>query len=105
MSKCIFCKIINKDIPAKIIYEDNDFLAFYDINPKAPIHFLIIPKLHIESLQHLQSEHTNLIGRLIIKANEIATNLGLEGYKTHINTGVKGGQEVFHLHIHILGSK
>lgn len=105
MTDCIFCKIIQKDIPAKVIYEDDDILAFHDISPKAPVHFLVIPKLHIESMLELKEEHHELMGKLMVKSNMIAENLGLKGYKVHINTGVLGGQEVFHLHIHILGDK
>ncbi len=105
MLECIFCKIVNKSIPAKIIYESEEVLAFYDITPKAPVHFLVIPKQHIESMLELTDQHQMLIGKLMVKANSIAKSLGLEGYKTHINTGITGGQEVFHLHIHILGSK
>jgi histidine triad (HIT) family protein len=103
MSNCIFCKIINKIIPATIVYEDDDLIAFYDAYPKARVHFLIIPKAHIESMLQLDESHKNLIGNLMIKANKIAKNLGLDGYKVRVNTGVSGGQEVFHLHVHILG--
>lgn len=104
MSDCIFCKIIDKKIPAKILYEDNDVLAFNDIHPKAKIHFLVIPKTHIESMIQLKESHKTLMGNLMIKANEIATSLGLIGYQAHINTGASGGQEVFHLHVHILAN-
>ena len=106
MSACIFCKIIAKLIPAKIIFEDDEILAFYDVNPKAEVHFMIIPKTHIESMLLLQSNHQELMGKIILKANELAVSLGLEsGYKIQINTGVNGGQEVFHLHVHVLGYK
>lgn len=105
MTDCIFCKIINKQIPAKTIYEDDDLLAFYDVNPKAEIHFMIIPKEHIESMLHLKTHHQDLMGKIVLKANELATKLGLEGYKVQVNTGVKGGQEVFHMHVHVLGNK
>lgn len=105
MANCLFCKIIDKSIPAKIIYEDDDLLAFYDIAPKADIHFLLIPKLHIESMLDLNQSHHILMGKMLLKANELALKLGLEGYKVQINTGVKGGQEVFHLHLHVLGNK
>ncbi len=105
MSNCIFCKIVAKSIPAKIIYEDNNILAFYDVNPKAEIHFLLIPKLHIESMLNLDPYDIPIMGTIMLKANELAVSLGLEGYKVQINTGVKGGQEVFHLHVHVLGNK
>lgn len=105
MSECLFCKIINKNIPAKIIYEDNDLIAFNDINPKALIHFLVIPKLHIASMLELEEQHQEVMGKIMLKANELAKTHNLEGYKVQINTGIKGGQEVFHLHVHVLGNK
>ncbi|MBP9742238.1 MAG: HIT domain-containing protein [Burkholderiales bacterium] len=105
MTDCIFCQIIAKTLPAKIIYEDEEMIAFHDIHPKAQIHFIVIPKLHIESMLELKQHHTNMIGKIMVNANIIAKEQGLTGYKVHINTGVAGGQEVFHLHVHILGNK
>ena len=105
MTECIFCKVNAKLIPAQIIYEDDDVTAFYDIQPKAQVHFMLIPKEHIESMLVLQDHHLNLMGKIMLKANVLAQQLGLEGYKVQINTGVKGGQEVFHLHVHVLGNK
>ncbi len=106
MNDCIFCKIINKQIPSKLIYEDADVFVFHDINPAAEVHFLLIPKIHIESMLHLTPEHQNLMGKMIVLANKLAIEHGLiQGYKTQINTGKNGGQEVFHLHIHIFGNK
>ena len=106
MSECVFCKIITKTIPAKIIFEDDEILAFYDANPKAEVHFMIIPKDHIESMICLEHHHQNLMGKIMVKANELAVSLGLkEGYKVQINTGAKGGQEVLHLHVHVLGNR
>lgn len=104
MTDCLFCKIVNKTIPAKIVYEDDEIMAFNDIHPKADIHILIIPKIHLESMLYLNSSHTQLIGNLMLKTNEIAKNIGLEGYKINIHNGVKGGQEVPHLHVHLLGN-
>jgi histidine triad (HIT) family protein len=104
MTECIFCKIIKKQIPAKIMYEDEQMLAFYDINPKADIHFLIIPKEHIDSMLQLKDMHQQLIGLIMLKANELAIKLGLDGYKVQVNVGISGGQEVFHLHVHVLGN-
>ena len=104
MSKCIFCKIINKNITANIIYEDDTLLAFYDIHPKAKVHFLIIPKMHLESMLEIAQEHRDLMGNLMVLANKLAVSLKLDGYKIQINTGVSGGQEVFHLHIHVLAN-
>lgn len=105
MTECIFCKIKDKQIPANIVYEDEDMLCFKDINPEAPIHLLLIPKIHLISLSHTQSEHESLLGKMMLKIPEIAKENGLiHGFKTKINTGKGGGQEVFHLHIHILGN-
>src|SRR3990167_7724525 len=104
MSDCVFCKIVATQIPAKILYEDDELLAFHDIHPKADVHFLIIPKLHIASMLELQKEHQTLMGKIMLKANELAVLNGLEGYKVQVNTGAKGGQEVFHLHIHVVGN-
>lgn len=100
---CIFCKIVNGSIPAKKIYEDDDVIAFNDINPSARVHFLIVPKLHIESLASCEDEHQVLLGKMLLLAPRIAKEQGLTGFKTLINTGKDGGQEVFHIHMHILG--
>ena len=105
MADCIFCKICLKQIPAKIIYEDEDLVAFHDIHPKADVHFLLIPKLHLDSMLALKDEHQMLMGKIMLKANELAVEHGLDGYKIMVNTGVKGGQEVFHLHVHVAGNK
>lgn len=106
MSECIFCKIVAKLIPSKIIYEDDEIVAFHDVTPKAEVHFMVIPKDHIESMLFLQPHHQNLMGKIMVKANELALSLGLkEGYKVLVNTGINGGQEVFHLHVHVLGNK
>ncbi len=105
MSDCLFCKIIAGDIPCKKIFEDADFLAFHDIHPKAPIHALIIPKKHIESLAHLEAEDAPLVGQMTLLLKKLAEDLGLaQGFKVQVNTGINGGQEVFHLHYHLLGS-
>ncbi|HOW12707.1 MAG TPA: histidine triad nucleotide-binding protein [Candidatus Pacearchaeota archaeon] len=102
---CLFCKIINKEASSDIIYEDDKFLAFKDINPKAPIHFLIIPKKHITSINHLQEEDKMLIGELIFLAKKIAEEKNLDGYQLHINVGRNGGQIIDHLHLHLLANK
>ncbi|CRZ20504.1 histidine triad nucleotide-binding protein [Kingella kingae] len=105
MSDCIFCKIADKQIPASVVYEDEQMLCFKDINPAAPVHLLLIPKVHFDSLAHAQAEHETLLGKMMLRVPQIATNAGLtNGFKTQINTGKGGGQEVFHLHIHILGT-
>lgn len=105
MNNCIFCKIANQEIPSNIVYEDEDMLCFKDINPAAPVHLLLIPKAHLDSLAHAQTEHEILLGKMMLKTSEIAKQHNLNnGFKTLINTGKGGGQEVFHLHIHIMGT-
>lgn len=105
MENCIFCKITEKSIPASVVYEDSEMICFKDINPAAPVHLLLIPKAHFDSLAHAKPEHEGLLGRMMLKVPQIAAEHGLrKGFKTQINTGAGGGQEVFHLHIHILGT-
>jgi histidine triad (HIT) family protein len=102
----IFDKIINREIPADIVYEDELSLAFRDINPQAPVHILLIPKQKILSLDHLKSEDQDLLGHLLLTAKRIANEEGLDnGYRIAINCGNDGGQSVDHLHIHILGGR
>jgi len=107
MNDCIFCKIIKGEIPSKKIYEDDEIFAFYDITPKAPTHFLVIPKKHIKSLLMAEAEDTALLGRLLNKAQELARELGCgeNGARFVINAGRDGGQTVDHLHIHVLGGR
>lgn len=105
MEDCLFCKIVNRIIPAKIVYEDDEILAFHDISPKADVHYLIIPKLHIESMLKVENNHSELLGRILVKTNKIALDHKLEGYKLAIHAGEKGGQEVFHLHMHLLANR
>ncbi len=105
---CIFCKIIAGKIPCKKVYEDDEIFAFHDINPAAPIHFLMIPKAHIESLNHLQADHAALLGRMLALAPKLAAEQGCRpgregGFRVVVNTGIDGGQEVFHLHVHVMG--
>jgi histidine triad (HIT) family protein len=101
---CIFCKIANGEIPSKKIFEDEDIFAFHDIQPQAPVHFMIIPKRHIASLDEADMSHQMVLGKLLAKAGELARSQGLtDGFRTIINTGRIGRQEVYHLHIHILG--
>lgn len=105
MTDCIFCKIIDRQIPAAIVYEDDDMLCFKDIRPSAPVHLLLIPKIHLDSLAHARPEHEALLGKMMIKVPQIAAEHKLHaGFRTQINTGEGGGQEVYHLHIHILGA-
>ncbi len=114
MSNCIFCKIVAKQIPSSVVYEDEEFLAFKDINPAAPVHFLIIPKQHVETLAQTTPEHAGMLGRMLALTPKLAQEQGCGlthdadghvggGYKTLINTGPDGGQEVYHLHVHVIG--
>ncbi len=100
---CLFCKIALNEVPATVVSEDDAILAFEDIHPKAPIHILIIPKEHIESIAHLTGDHGAMITQLIYVAKRIANEKGLPGYKLVFNVGQKGGQVVDHLHLHLLG--
>lgn len=101
---CIFCKIAKGDIPSNKVYEDEDVLAFRDINPKAPVHFLLIPKRHITSLADAKPEDQALLGKMLSLVPQLAKKEGcVNGFRTIINTGRDGGQEVPHLHIHVLG--
>lgn len=104
MENCIFCKIIERKIPANILYEDDDVIAFHDIRPIARVHFLLIPKKHIISLADASAADQALLGKMLLLAAQLAKEQGLDdGFKTSINTGVGGGQEVFHLHLHVYG--
>jgi len=107
MSESIFTKIIKREIPANIIYEDDDVIAFNDINPKAPIHILIVPKKQIPTLNDLNEDDAELIGKVILRAKEIAKNLGIaeRGYRLIFNCNDEGGQSVFHIHCHLIGGK
>jgi len=107
MNDCIFCKIIKKEIPSNIVYEDNEILAFRDINPAAPVHILVIPKKHISSLIDLKEEDEILIGKIYTVINKIAKQeeIAENGFRVVVNCGEDGGQEVKHLHFHILGGK
>ncbi|HEU4621105.1 MAG TPA: histidine triad nucleotide-binding protein [Burkholderiaceae bacterium] len=104
MDDCIFCRIVRGEIPSQKIYEDDELLAFHDIHPAAPVHFLIIPKMHLATLADVGDEHALLLGRMLRLAPRLAAEQGAtNGFKTVINTGHDGGQEVWHLHIHVLG--
>ena len=104
MSDCIFCRIVDGNIPAAKVYEDEDILAFRDINPARPVHILVIPKKHITSLATATPEDAPLLGKILAKANEIAVAQGsTDGFRVIINTGRVGQQEVQHLHAHIVG--
>jgi len=107
MSDCIFCKIASKSIPSKLIYEDDQVVAFDDLHPQAPVHSLVIPKRHVVSVQELGEQDQALLGRLVLACAKIAKLKGLaeNGYRLVTNTGRDGGQSVFHLHFHVLGGR
>ena len=107
MDNCIFCSIAEGKIPAKIVYSDDQVLAFQDIHPAAPTHILIIPRKHIESVNTLQADDAALVGHMVVTAGMLAKQEGIEhsGYRLVINTGPDAGQTVFHIHLHILGGR
>ena len=107
MSDCIFCKIIKGEIPSKKIYEDDKVLAFYDISPEAPVHFLVIPKEHIESVNHINEVNCSIISHIFVVINKIAKELNIDetGYRVVNNCGEDGGQTVEHIHFHVLGAR
>jgi histidine triad (HIT) family protein len=104
---CLFCKIVAKQIPAQILFEDDDVLAFHDINPGAPTHVLVIPKLHLAGLDAATAEHAALLGKLMLATQRAAALTGLQkgGYRVVTNSGPDAGQSVFHLHLHVLGGR
>ena len=104
MSDCLFCKIVRGEIPCAKVYEDSEFLAFHDIHPVAPVHFMLIPKLHLDSLAQAEETHAAMLGKMLLLAPALAKEQGLNnGFRTVINTGRGGGQEGMHFHIHIIG--
>lgn len=107
MSDCLFCKIVNKHIPAKIVHEDDQTLAFDDISPQAPVHTLVIPKKHVEAVKDCGPQDQALLGQLLQTCAKIAKQKGLaeSGYRIITNTGRDGGQSVFHLHLHVMGGR
>lgn len=107
MEDCLFCKIVNKEIPSSIVYEDDEILAFKDINPVAPVHILVVTKKHLESIKNIKKEDEILIGRIFTVINNIAAEQGIadSGYRVVTNSGRDSGQEVKHLHFHIIGGK
>ena len=107
MTDCLFCKIISREIPGAIVYEDERILAFNDINPQAPTHVLLVPKRHITSLTDLSVEDDQLVGELVRRAAAIARERGISagGFRTVFNTNRDAGQSVFHIHLHLLGGR
>jgi histidine triad (HIT) family protein len=104
---CLFCKIITREVPAKILFEDDDLLAFADIRPVAPTHALVIPKRHMESLNTASPSDAELLGKLLLAAKRVATDAGVAetGWRAVANTGKSAGQSVFHVHVHVLGGR
>lgn len=104
---CIFCKIATGEIPSNKVYEDDDIVAFHDIEAQAPVHVLFIPRQHIGSLLETDTDRCRLLGELQLRAVQVARELGLDktGFRTVVNTGFDGGQNVFHLHLHLLGGR
>ena len=106
MEDCVFCKIVDGKIPCNKVFEDEDILAFHDIHPVAPVHFMVIPKLHIASLAQVELSHQMLLGKMLALGSKLAVGQGCgDGWRTIINTGRVGRQEVYHLHMHVIGGK
>lgn len=104
---CLFCKIAQGEIPAKAVFEDDQLMAFHDIRPQAPTHILIIPKQHIATINDTHDDHQNLLGTMILRAKKIAKTVGIDeaGYRLVFNINSGGGQEVYHIHLHLLGGR
>ncbi|MCX7877308.1 MAG: histidine triad nucleotide-binding protein [Ignavibacteria bacterium] len=102
---CIFCKIVNKEIPSEIVHEDDELLAFRDISPQAPVHLLIIPKQHIKSTEEINDSNCHIAGKIISLASSLGRKLKLNSYRLVFNTNESAGQTVFHLHCHLLAGR
>ncbi len=107
-ANCLFCKIIAGKIPSRLVYQDDQVFAFHDINPWAPVHFLLVPKMHIPSMAHVTEAHVGVLGHMMVLAPKLALQEGCRpypqgGFRIVTNTGAEGGQEVHHLHIHVMG--
>jgi histidine triad (HIT) family protein len=107
MAECLFCKIVSREIPASIVYEDDRVLAFNDVNPQAPTHVLVVPKRHIATLNDLSATDDQIVGEVVRRAAAIAEERGISasGFRTVFNTNRHGGQTVFHIHLHLLGGR
>jgi len=107
MPECLFCKIIKREIPASVVYEDDHVIAFNDINPQAPTHVLVVPKRHIETLNELKDDDDALLGEMVRRAALIAKDRGIDqtGFRTVFNTNRGAGQTVFHIHLHLIGGR
>lgn len=106
MENCIFCKILTKEIPSEIIYEDEDLVIFKDINPQAKHHLLIVPKKHIDTIKDLKEDEADeiLVGKMVLAARNAAKELGLKGYQLLFNVGKSAGQIIFHIHLHLMSN-
>jgi histidine triad (HIT) family protein len=104
---CLFCKVVSKQIPARVILENEHVVAFEDINPQAPVHILVVPRQHLVSVNDLSETHAELVGYMTLAANAVAKTKGVDvtGYRLVMNTGADAGQSVFHLHMHLLGGR
>lgn len=103
---CVFCKIIRGEIPSRKVYEDDDIFAFHDIRPVAAVHFMLVPKEHIESLAHVEDQHQQVLGKMMVLAHRLAREQGSpDGFRAIVNTGRVGRQDVLHVHMHVLGGK
>jgi len=104
---CIFCKIVNKELPADLVFEDDELIAFNDISPQAPVHVLVVPKAHIPTVNDLDEDHAGLVGRMVLRAQALAEARGIDehGYRLILNCNAGGGQTVFHIHLHLLGGR
>jgi histidine triad (HIT) family protein len=105
MPECLFCKIASRELPARVVHEDELCVAFEDVNPKAPVHVLVVPRKHIATLDDSTENDEGLLGHLLVVAKRVAKDKGLSGFRTVINTSAEAGQTVFHLHLHVLGGR
>lgn len=104
---CLFCKIVNREIPSSIVYQDHDVVAFNDINPQAPVHIVIVPRVHIERISEVGEGQIGFVGRMILVANKIAQDKDIvePGYRLIINNNAGAGQSIYHIHLHLLGGR
>jgi histidine triad (HIT) family protein len=105
--QCLFCKIVDRELPADIVFEDDEMLAFRDISPQAPTHLLVIPKRHVATVNDLEDDDAQLLGRLVLRARALAGEAGIAegGFRMVVNCNADGGQTVFHLHLHLMGGR
>ena len=103
--ECLFCRIVAGELPADVVYEDDELVAFKDIRPAAPFHVLVVPKLHLATLDDFGAGHESLVGRIMLTAKQLAQEAELPGYRVVMNVNAEGGQVVFHAHLHVLGGR